>query len=99
MTRGVEDIDLFLSPFAGIGRMAHVQRELTGMRGVRRVRIGGLLKQTAHFLVTLEPGTSLSILVLPNTVVVKATPRRLDLSLRLHGGRDGALGNGLRSPA
>lgn len=99
VTRGVEDIELFLSPFSGIGRMAHVQRELARMRGVRKVRIGGLLKQTANFLVTLEPATSLSILVLANTVVVSATPTRLDLTLRINGSRDRTFGNGFRPPA
>lgn len=82
VTDGVEDVNLLVSPFAGIGRMAHVQRQLATVRGVRRVRIGGLLAQTAHFVVTLEAGTSLSSLVLANTVVVSASASRLELSLR-----------------
>ena len=86
VTNGVEEVNLLLSPFSGIGRMAHVQRQLSTMRGVRRVRIGGLLAQTAHFVVTLEPGTSLSTLVLANTEVVSASASRLELSLKAGGG-------------
>lgn len=86
VTSGVEEVNLILSPFSGIGRMAHVQRQLSTMRGVRRVRIGGLLAQTAHFVVTLEPGTSLSTLVLANTEVVSASVSRLELSLKSGGG-------------
>jgi hypothetical protein len=86
VTNGVEEVNLLVTPFSGIGRMAHVQRQLSTMRGVRRVRIGGLLAQTAHFVVTLEPGTSLSTLVLANTEVVSASASRLELSLK-QGGR------------
>jgi hypothetical protein len=85
VTSGVEEVNLLVSPFAGIGRMAHVQRQLATIRGVRRVRIGGLLAQTAHFVVTLEPGTSLSTLVLANTEVVSASASRLELGFKQNG--------------
>ena len=86
VTDGVEDVNLLVTPFSGMGRMAHVQRQLSTVRGVRRVRIGGLLAQTAHFIVTLEPGTSLSTLILANTEVVSASSSRLELSLKQGGG-------------
>lgn len=82
VTTDVEQIDLLVSPFAGIGRMAGVQRQLASVRGVRRVRIGGLMEKTAHFVVTLDPGVSLATLVLANTVVVSASSSRLELSLK-----------------
>ena len=87
VTQGVEEIELFVSPFAGIGRMAHLQRHLSSLQHVRAVRIGGLVDQTARFLVTLDPGSCLSVLVLANTVVVGATSSRLDLRLRSSAGR------------
>ena len=84
LTGGVE-IELLLSPFAGLGRMAHVRRQLSGIIGVRGVRIGGLFDRTAIFIVTLQPGLSLETLVLPNTVVASVSASRIELSLRSTG--------------
>lgn len=85
VTTAVQDVELFLSPFSGMGRMAHVQRQLAMGRGVLRVRIGGLAGERANFLVTLDVGISLASLVLANTSVVSASPWRLELSLRSRG--------------
>ena len=82
VTTTVQDVELFLSPFSGMGRMAHVQRQLATERGVRRVRIGGLVGERAYFVVTLDVGISLAVLVLANTTVVSASLSTIELSLR-----------------
>jgi len=80
VTQDVAEIEMFLSPFSGFGRMAQVQRHLASVQGVRSVRIGGLVERIARFVVTLEPGTSLEALVLANTVVVSASASKIELN-------------------